>query len=221
MDVEHAQLLRLGEIAPLPLQLRQLRVEPLRGVAAPREIEPHLQIQKLLRRKIAQPAPHIVAVESQPALVQQLPVAREGLHQIVPVDFEKVLQDRELLMLLQLRRRTPRPVQPEVADFPVDQLLELQHQHRREIEIHPHAGEILDHRNHVEIALHPMQPHPRHHRRLRRGIDVVRLVHVPKKNDIRHERRAKRKRPARGKRIPPRPLASRPIGAVQPLPRAL
>ena len=186
MDVEHAVLLGLGEMAAFELERGQLGKEPFRGVAAPREIEPHLEIEEFLRGKIPQPALHFVAVKGEPPLVQQLPVAREGLHEIVPVDFEEVLEDRELLVLLQIRRGLARPVEPEGADFSPGQRLDLEQQHRREIEIHAHAGEVLDDGDHVEIALHAVQPDPRHHRGLRPRIDVVRLVHVPKKNDVCH-----------------------------------
>ena len=203
VDVADAQLFGLAEVAALALQLGQLGVEPLCGVAAPREIEPHLEVEEFLRREIAQPAPHLVAVEGEPALVQQLPVAGEGLDEIVPVDFEKVLQDRELLVLIEFRRRLARPVEPEVADFTRDELPDLEHEHRGEVEIHMDAGEVRDHRDHVEVTLHRVQPHPRHERRLRHGIDVIRLMHVPEKDDVCHGRRVCGKRARAANRFLP------------------
>ena len=109
VDIQHPVLFLLGEIPAFGPQRRQLREELVRRVAAPGEVEPDLQVQHLLHGEIAQAAPHLVPVKGEPALVQQLPVAREGPHEVIPVDLEEILQDREFLLLRQVIRRVCAP----------------------------------------------------------------------------------------------------------------
>ena len=51
LNLQHAPLFLLGKVPPFPFQRRQLREELHRAVPAPRQIEPHLQIEHLLVEK--------------------------------------------------------------------------------------------------------------------------------------------------------------------------
>src|SRR5687767_6264344 len=71
VNVEDSLFFHLGEIAALALQFGELRIESLGGVAAPRQIEPRLEIEEFLGAEIPQAAPDVVAVKGEAAFVEQ------------------------------------------------------------------------------------------------------------------------------------------------------
>ena len=186
VDVEHAVLFRLGEIAPFAFQLGEFGEHPLRREAAPREVVPRLQIPEIRITPFPEFRQRLVAIKARPPLIQQLRVARKWTQQMLMVNLEKMLLNRQPFVLLQLRRRLARPLQPQVAHRALHEFLDLQHEHGCEVEIHMHAGKLGEHAHHIEIALHRMKPDPRHHRQPSGWIHVIRLVHVPHKNNICH-----------------------------------
>ena len=104
VDGEHTVFFLLGKIAPLALHLRQLGIQPRGREAAPREIVPDLQIAELVRVPMPQLSANAVALKICAAFCVKLRVAREWPEQIVVLDFEEVLQDREPLIFVEVRR---------------------------------------------------------------------------------------------------------------------
>src|SRR5215208_1096507 len=82
---QDALLLFLRIAAFLFLQLLQFRIEAAEAVATPGEIEPDLQIENLLRTKIADTAPDIAPVKGETPLVEQFPIAGMRSHEVIPI----------------------------------------------------------------------------------------------------------------------------------------
>ena len=186
VDVEDAVFFRLGEVAPFELQRRDFRIQLLGGEAAPSEIVPRLQIAEIGIAPVGEFGGRFIAVEAGATLCEELVVSGERPHQVVVMDFEEVLQNREALVLVEFRGGFARPLQPQIADGALHEFLDLQHQDGGKIEIHVDARELPENTDHIEITLHCVKPDPRHHRQPRRGIHVIRLVHVPNENNICH-----------------------------------
>ncbi len=64
--------------------------------------------------------------------------------------------------------------------------LELHQQRRHEVERHPDRRKLAHERDHPEVVLQPVQPHPRQDVLVRHEILVVRLMHVPEEGDPGH-----------------------------------
>jgi hypothetical protein len=142
-----------------------------------------LEIQKILRRKLAGHPLEILAVDLEAALDEQLMVSRKGADHRCPIDREVMSDEKGLLLLIQIGGAPPGMIEKQILNGAPADLLELDEQRRRKVERRMKPGEPVQEKRHVEIRLGGVQAHPRHTRRSRHGIGVVGLMHMPEKAD--------------------------------------
>ena len=186
MDRQQPRFFRFGEVASFFAQGGDFGKTPPRDVAAPSEVEPDLEIEKILVAETPCNAREVFRARVIAAFDEEFGIARLRPNHVCPVCLEKILQERDPLALVELGSRFARALQPEIGDAAFDDFLDLQQEHRCEVEVEPHAGVIGHERDHVEIPLHAMEPHPGHHRHMGERVHIIRLVHVPKENHVRH-----------------------------------
>ena len=71
----------------------------------------------------------------------------------------------------------------QIQNEAITNFLELEQQGRGEVERRVKEWEPIKEKGHVEVGLGGMQAHPRHTRRSRDRVGVIRLMHMPKKTD--------------------------------------
>ena len=186
VDFQQPRFFGLGEVAPFFAQGGEFRVASDGGVAAPGEVEPDLEIEKILPGELPGNARKVFPARVFAALVEEFGVAGFRLDQVCPVRLEEILQQGDPLVFVEGGSRFARALQPEVGDAACDDLLDLQQEHRGEVEVEPHAGVVRDEGDHIEVTLHAVEAHPGHRRLARERVDVIGLVHVPEESHVRH-----------------------------------
>ncbi len=179
-------LVGLGEVAALGFEFAQFGIAGEGGVAAPGQVEPDLEVEIILAGKGGRQGVQRQVAEIVAAAGQQFVVTGMRTDEVVPVGLEEVFEEIALVLGAQLGGGEAGPRLPKIADFAGGQLADLPDENGGEVEDHPGFGMAAGHFGHVQVALHRVQPHPGHHRRLRQGVDVVRLVHVPDQRDVQH-----------------------------------
>ena len=157
-------------------------------VSAPRQVEPDLQVEKVLTGEgachgVERRVPEVVA-----ATGEEFVIPRVGAHEVVPVGLEEMLQQQTLVWRGEIGGGEQRPLAPEVTHLPSCEFPDLFEQDRGEVEDQANLRVPFGHRGHVEVALYRVETHPGHQRGPRERVHVIRLVHVPEQGDVKHER---------------------------------
>jgi hypothetical protein len=182
LDAVHQIDVGAREAATPPLQRRQLRILLRSLEAEPGEIEQRLQIAQVRdlelapRRRLAAHPPRLVAPQ------EELRVAGQRPDHGVVVGGEEMIQQEAALRLVRLLGRDARRLAEQIgaAARVGPRLVE---QDRRQVDRHPHPGELLEHLDHVVVRARGVQAHPRQPRDALPLQAVLRLVQVPEERD--------------------------------------
>ena len=142
----------------------------------PRELVPHLQVEKIL----------VGVSPARVALPQQLGIARIAIDHPPARRVKKFRQRGCALRFGQLVRRLQAELEVPVARPSFGEGFELHEQRRHEVEGQLHLRKLAHQRGHPVVVLQPVHAYPRQHMLARGEVFVVRLVHVPEDGDVSH-----------------------------------
>ncbi|TKS58508.1 MAG: hypothetical protein EWM73_03505 [Nitrospira sp.] len=92
--------------------------------------------------------------------------------------------EKGFLFRTEVRRRTLRMFQKEVAHRSCSNFLQLSQERGGKVERGFDRGELLQPIGHIVVGLGGMETHPGHTGRPRDRVRVIRLMHVPEKTDV-------------------------------------
>jgi hypothetical protein len=142
----------------------------------PRELVPHLEIQKILSRIPAACIP----------LLQQLGITRVQIDHPPAWRVKKFREHGRAIMLGQHLRRFQAQLEVPVACPSFRKRLELNEERGDEVEGQLHLRKLAHQRNHSVVVLQPVHAYPRQYVLAGCEIFIVRLVHVPENGDVSH-----------------------------------
>ena len=173
LGLEEGELVLLGEVAVLSLQLREARliVHPHR--IAPGEVEPDLQIADLLGRELSVERPR-----------GELEVSGRLLHPQRARRLPHPAQDEVPLFRRQLGCVAAAQVQEQVDGALAPVILDLREQRRDQVEGGPDLGIAVHEGGHLVVVLGAAQSHPGQQVGVGEIVLVVGLMHVPHKGDV-------------------------------------
>ena len=175
-----------SETLALRHQLGQRRLPSHLGFARPDQVIPDQDVGEIGAGEIARrPA---LAVEQLVQFLQAL-VARIGRHHALMVAGKAAGQHQAALGLVHAIQVFPRQQAQqgiaEGAGFELARvILDLVEQHRHEIHHRPHSRMVLQVRRHVGVVLEGVQVGPRPAEFAAGEVPVIRLVHVPEKDQL-------------------------------------
>ena len=117
---------------------------------------------------------------------QQFAIPRIRLDHPLPLRVKEVLDDERGVLRGQLGGRLHPELQIPIPGAVGREGLELHEQRRHQVERHPDRRKLAQQRDHPEVVLERMQPHPRQDVLAGHEILVVRLMHVPEEGDPGH-----------------------------------